>query len=81
MKLFCGSFCIIPSEEMSQFCSSTLGVFANQSHSPETLGVIFATENKCKQIRESTASAGGTNSPVPGKQVVLVGAQWCRSER
>lgn len=35
---------------MSQFCSSTLGAFANQSDSPETLRVIFATENKWKKI-------------------------------
>ena len=72
MKLFCGSSSFIHSEEMSQFWGDSPQVFANQSGSPKTSGVIFATENKCKQIRENTPSAGDTHGPAPRMQAVPV---------
>lgn len=61
---------IYPFKEISQFWGNTPGVFANQSSSPETSGVIFAMENKFNQISENTLSVGDTYSPAPRMQVV-----------
>lgn len=70
MKLFCGSSSFIHLDEISQFWGDTPGVFANQSGSPKTSGVIFSMENKCKQIRENKPNVSDAHGPAPKMQVV-----------
>lgn len=55
---------------MIQFWGETSGDLANQSGSPKTSGVIFAMENKCKQVMENTTSAGDTHCPAPRMQAM-----------